>query len=291
MTPDGSKIYVADTANRITVYDGGGTELDQFGGTGSKLGKLNAPAQMTLDQAGNLWVADRGNNRIQQFGPAGERLLTDRQPRHRRRPVHPPDRRQRRLQRQADRDRQREQPRHDAHARHPARRAWPARRCRPRPHRRCCKYPTLPEPLGPQLTVKILRKAGLLTARNLPVRIGCDTTCSLTATATLVQRGQREGRRQGQEAQGRQAGVDRPRAPEAVDPGGHVEDRAADDLQDGGGEAAQGAGRQEGPGRERCSSRRPRRRGRRRVRRRASWRRREQHHQPHRPTTRILAIA
>ncbi len=59
MTPDGSKIYVADAANRITVYDGGGTELDQFGGTGSKLGKLNSPAQMTLDAVGNLWVADR----------------------------------------------------------------------------------------------------------------------------------------------------------------------------------------------------------------------------------------
>ena len=44
-------------------------QLDQFGGTGSKLGKLNAPAQMTLDPAGNLWVADRGNNRVQQFGP------------------------------------------------------------------------------------------------------------------------------------------------------------------------------------------------------------------------------
>jgi hypothetical protein len=51
------------------------------------------------------------------------------------------------------------------------------------------KYPTLPEPLGPQLDIKILRRTGLLTARNLPVRIGCDTTCTLTATATVVQRG------------------------------------------------------------------------------------------------------
>ena len=25
--------------------------------------------------------------------------------------------------------------------------------------------------------MKVLRTAGLLTARNLPVRIGCDTTC------------------------------------------------------------------------------------------------------------------
>lgn len=75
VTPDGTKLYVSDTANRITSYDTVGNEQDQFGGTGSKLGKLNAPAQLSLDAAGNLWVADRGNNRIQQFGPAGERLL------------------------------------------------------------------------------------------------------------------------------------------------------------------------------------------------------------------------
>lgn len=37
--------------------------------------------------------------------------------------------------------------------------------------------------------MKVLRKAGLLSARNLPVRVGCDTTCTLTASATLVQRG------------------------------------------------------------------------------------------------------
>ena len=42
--------------------------------SGSKLGKLDAPGQIALDAAGNLWVADRGNNRIQEFGPDGERL-------------------------------------------------------------------------------------------------------------------------------------------------------------------------------------------------------------------------
>jgi hypothetical protein len=50
------------------------------------------------------------------------------------------------------------------------------------------KYPTLPAPLGPMLTVKALRTSGLLAARNLPVRIGCDTTCKLTASMTLSQR-------------------------------------------------------------------------------------------------------
>ena len=52
------------------------TAITEFGGLGNKIGKLAAPAQIALDGAGNLWVADRGNNRVQQFGPNGERLLT-----------------------------------------------------------------------------------------------------------------------------------------------------------------------------------------------------------------------
>jgi DNA-binding beta-propeller fold protein YncE len=188
VTPDGSKIYVTDSANRITVYDGGGTELDQFGGTGNKLGKLNAPAQITLDPGGNLWVADRGNNRVQEFGPAGERLLTlgsrgigDGQF------IHPTG---------VSVDCTGKLTVSDSENNRVTTLALAA----PTPGVACAalappagppalKYPTLPEPLGPQLTVKILRKAGLLTARNLPVRVGCDTTCTLTATATLVQRG------------------------------------------------------------------------------------------------------
>lgn len=188
VAPDGSRIYVADTANRVTVYDGGGTELDQFGGTGSKLGKLNAPAQITLDAGGNLWVADRGNNRVQQFGPNGERLLT--------------------LGSRGTGDGQFIHPTGvsvDCNGRLTVtdsenNRVTTLALAAPTPGVSCrplgaiggppaLKYPTLPEPLGPQLTVKILRKAGLLTARNLPVRVGCDTTCTLTASATLVQRG------------------------------------------------------------------------------------------------------
>jgi DNA-binding beta-propeller fold protein YncE len=188
VAPDGSRIYVADSANRITVYDGGGTELDQFGGTGSKLGKLNAPAQIALDPAGNLWVADRGNNRVQQFGPNGERLLAlgqrgvaDGQF------IHPTgisvDCNSKLTVTDSDNNRvttlQLAAPvANAACASLPAPAPAPA-----------LKLPTLPEPLGPQLTTRILRKAGLLTARNLPVRIGCDTTCKLTATATFVQRG------------------------------------------------------------------------------------------------------
>ncbi|HEV7750078.1 MAG TPA: NHL repeat-containing protein [Baekduia sp.] len=186
--PDGSKMYVSDSANRITVYDAGGTQLDQFGGTGTKLGKLNAPAQITLDPGGNLWVADRGNNRVQQFGPAGERLLTlggrgtaDGQF------IHPTgvsvDCNGKLTVTDSENNRvttmNLASPTVGVTCTPLAAPAAPP----------ALKFPTLPEPLGPQLSVSVLRKTGLLTARNLPVRVGCDTTCTLTASATLVQRG------------------------------------------------------------------------------------------------------
>ena len=47
------------------------------------------------------------------------------------------------------------------------------------------KLPTLPLPVGPQLTVRPLRSSGVLTSRILPVRIGCDTICTLTAAGTV----------------------------------------------------------------------------------------------------------
>lgn len=188
VTPDGSKIYVSDTRNHITVYDGGGAELDQFGGTGSKLGKLNAPAQINLDPAGNLWVADRGNNRIQEFGPNGERLQTvgargtgDGEF------IHPTGVSADCNGKVTVTDSENNRVTTLTLAAPPVGLA-----CRPlgaigAPP--ALKFPTLPEPLGPQLSVKVLRKAGLLSARNLPVRVGCDTTCTLTASATIVQRG------------------------------------------------------------------------------------------------------
>ena len=86
-------------ATASTVYDPSGSEVDEFGGQGSKLGKLESPGQIALDAAGNLWVADRGNNRIQEFGPDGERLRRVRRARRRPGRVHPPDRRERRLPR------------------------------------------------------------------------------------------------------------------------------------------------------------------------------------------------
>ena len=72
--PTAARTYLSTASHRIEVYDPSGSEVDEFGGEGSKIGKLESPGQIALDAAGNLWVADRGNNRIQEFGPGGERL-------------------------------------------------------------------------------------------------------------------------------------------------------------------------------------------------------------------------
>jgi tripartite motif-containing protein 71 len=184
VTPDGSRTYVTTASSRIAVYDPSGNEVDEFGGRGGKLGKLEAPGQVALDAAGNLWVADRGNNRIQQFGPTGERLgafglrgigLGEF--------VHPTgvtvdcrgtlsvtDNSNIRVQQFAL----------AAPAVSPCG-ALPPVGTPPPP-----KLPTLPAPLGPQVTLRVLRTTGLVATRNLPMRVGCDTTCVVTATATAT---------------------------------------------------------------------------------------------------------
>jgi hypothetical protein len=50
------------------------------------------------------------------------------------------------------------------------------------------KLPTLPLPLGPQVTVRALRTRSLFATRVLPLRVGCDTICTLTATGSLTER-------------------------------------------------------------------------------------------------------
>jgi tripartite motif-containing protein 71 len=184
VTPDGSRTYVTTSAARIGVYDPSGSEIDEFGGRGSKLGKLEAPGQIALDAAGNLWVADRGNNRVQEFGPDGERLGTFGQ-----RGialgefVHPTgvsvdchgtltvtDSSNNRVQ----------QFTLAAPAVAPCAALGPV--ASPPPP----KLPTLPAPLGPQVTLRVLRTTGLVSARNLPMRVGCDTACTVTATATVT---------------------------------------------------------------------------------------------------------
>jgi DNA-binding beta-propeller fold protein YncE len=194
VTPDGLRTYVSDAANRITVYDADDRRVTQFGGTGTTLGKLNAPAQIALDPAGNLWVADRGNNRVQEFGPSGERLLT--------------------LGARGVGEGELLHPTsvavdcngHLTVADNDNNRVLtfqlttlPAALCVPLPppgSPPALQYPTLPAPVGPVLSVRVLRTTGVLATRNLPVRVGCDTTCTLTATATITPRATpRKGRR------------------------------------------------------------------------------------------------
>jgi tripartite motif-containing protein 71 len=186
VTPDGARTYVAGTDSRITAYDAAGAVVAEFGGVGSKLGKLSVPGQLALDAAGNLWVADRGNSRVQEFGPDGERLLTFGQ-----RGTGPgqfinptgvtidchgtltvTDTKNNRVQQFAL-----------AAPAAPACSALGPIANPPPP-----KLPTLPLPLGPQVTARTLRTHGLFSTRVLPLRVGCDTICTLTATGTLTER-------------------------------------------------------------------------------------------------------
>jgi tripartite motif-containing protein 71 len=184
VTPDGSRTYVSTSSHRIGVYDPSGSEVDEFGGQGSKLGKLESPGQIALDAAGNLWVADRGNNRIQEFGPAGERLLSfGTRGAALGEFIHPTgvsiDCRGTLTVTDTDNNRV-QQFVLAAPAVTPCTAALPVGNPPPP------KLPTLPAPLGPQLSLRVLRSSGLVSTRNLPLRVGCDTTCTVTATATVT---------------------------------------------------------------------------------------------------------
>jgi tripartite motif-containing protein 71 len=184
VTPDGQRVYVTTSAGAIEVYDGSGNLLDEFGGRGNKLGKLEAPGQIALDAAGNLWVADRGNNRIQEFGPDGERLgMFGQRGIGLGEFIHPTgvsiDCHG--LLTVTDSDNNRVQQFALAAPAVPGCAALPPVATPPPP-----KLPTLPAPLGPQVSLRILRSTGLLSTRNLPMRVGCDTACTVTATATAT---------------------------------------------------------------------------------------------------------
>jgi sugar lactone lactonase YvrE len=184
VTPDGSRTYVSTATNRIGVYDPLGSEVDEFGGQGNKLGKLESPGQIALDAAGNLWVADRGNNRIQQFGPAGERLLAfGARGAGLGEFIHPTgvsiDCRGTLTVTDTDNNRV-QQFALAAPATPPCAAALPVGNPPPP------KLPTLPAPIGPQVTLRVLRSVSLVSTRNLPLRVGCDTGCTVTATATVT---------------------------------------------------------------------------------------------------------
>ena len=50
------------------------------------------------------------------------------------------------------------------------------------------KLPTLPAPLGPELSVRVLRSGSLFGSRALALRVGCDTICTIEATGTVTER-------------------------------------------------------------------------------------------------------
>jgi hypothetical protein len=187
VTPDGLRTYVADSRNRITVFGADGAQVDQFGGTGSNLGKLNVPGQIALDPAGNLWVADRGNNRVQQFGPAGERLLTlGARGAGLGQFVHPTGVAVdcRGVLTVTDSDNNRVQ---QFQLANPT--AASCAQLAPVGTPPAPKVPTLPLPDGPQVSTRVLRSKNILAGSGgLPLRVGCDTTCALTVTASITPR-------------------------------------------------------------------------------------------------------
>jgi DNA-binding beta-propeller fold protein YncE len=193
VTPDGSRTYVAGTNSRITVYDAANAVVAEFGGVGRTLGKLATPGQIALDAAGHLWVADRGNSRVQEFGPNGERLGTFGS-----RGIGPgqfinptgvavdcngmltvTDTKNNRVQQFA--------------LAAPA--TTPCAPLGPIANPPIPKLPTLPTPLGPQVTARVLRATHLFGSRVLPLRVGCDTICTVKATATLTERSKPRKRR------------------------------------------------------------------------------------------------
>jgi tripartite motif-containing protein 71 len=186
VTPDGSRTYVSATNNRITVLDPQGGRIAQFGGFGRALGKLSAPAQIALDAGGKLWVADRGNNRVQRFGANGERLgVFGERGVGAGQFINPTgvavdcngvltvtDTRNNRVQQFLL----------------AAPEASPCVQMAPLGQPPPPKAPTLPPPLGPELGVRVLRATKLFTTRVLPLRVSCDTICTVAVTGTLTER-------------------------------------------------------------------------------------------------------
>jgi tripartite motif-containing protein 71 len=185
VTPDGSRIYAADSStNRVYVLSGTGLDLAQIGGGGSKPGKLHGPAQIALDGAGNLWVADRNNNRVQEYAPDGtfltmfgERGTAAGQfirPTGVAIDCHG-------LLTVGDSDNNRVQQFSVAAPGVCA--ALPPVVNPPPP-----KLPTLPGPVAPQLTVNATRVRALFTTRALPLRVRCDVPCRISVTARVTAR-------------------------------------------------------------------------------------------------------
>ncbi len=59
-------VYVSsDWFHRISIFDGEGTFLDQWGKSGTGHGELNRPSGMVFDSEDHLYIVDSANNRVQ----------------------------------------------------------------------------------------------------------------------------------------------------------------------------------------------------------------------------------
>jgi tripartite motif-containing protein 71 len=78
VTPDGSRIYGADSAtNRVTVLDATGKQIAIYGGQGKAAGHFLTLGAISLDPLGNLWATERAGNRIQELNPVtGKGILS-----------------------------------------------------------------------------------------------------------------------------------------------------------------------------------------------------------------------
>jgi len=67
VSPDGSKLYVADSkAHRIVVFDAKtGERLTTFGRPGDGEGEFSFPTSLCFNEAGDLFVVDQINSRVQ----------------------------------------------------------------------------------------------------------------------------------------------------------------------------------------------------------------------------------
>jgi DNA-binding beta-propeller fold protein YncE len=62
-------VHVADYGNhRVQRFTDTGTDLTQWGTSGSGNGQFRYPYSVATDAAGNVFVAEVGNNRVQKFG-------------------------------------------------------------------------------------------------------------------------------------------------------------------------------------------------------------------------------
>jgi DNA-binding beta-propeller fold protein YncE len=66
------RLYVADAGRDVVrVLDRTGTELETFGGGGTRAGEFDRPADVDPTNGQAIWVADAGNGRVQRFSEEG----------------------------------------------------------------------------------------------------------------------------------------------------------------------------------------------------------------------------